>query len=205
MYYFSGKFFMWIVVCAFLTLSSCSLDKNPKWRLYDIEGHLPDLKFSLQSSGGEDFSEKKFLGKIVLLFFGYANCPDICPTTISQINTVLNTLGEKSINICTLFVSIDPHRDDSETLQAYLNSFGSNIIGLTGSSSKIETIARRYRIAYQIEKPKQVFEKLDPDQYEVIHSRGIYIFDRKGKARLLASNTDNPDDLVKDLLCLIEE
>ncbi|UOF93939.1 MAG: SCO family protein [Bordetella sp.] len=201
---FLKKQYLFLLICVLFI--SCNGNKD-RWNLYNVEGHLPNLNFSLEKSGGEIITQKKFEGKIVLLFFGYTNCPDICPTTMAQLTSVLDQLGkEKSKDISILFVSVDPYRDKSNNLQNYLNSFNKDIMGLTGNEHQISSLAKRYRVAYQIDKPiDKNIETMGSDSYDITHSRGIYIFDRKGKARLLASNTDSIKIVKDDLLKLINE
>ena len=168
--------------------------------IHPIRGFLPDLKFELVAAGGTSVTEKDFDGKVVMMFFGYASCPDICPTTMAQLSQVVQSLGpELEDEVRIVFISVDPHRDTPEILQSYVDAFDSKAIGLTGSERQISRLARRYRVAYQIEKPRES----DPDLYEVAHSRGIYIFDDEGKARLLASDSESIDKLsaaVKELI-----
>ena len=171
------------------------------WTLYDVKGHLPDLKFSLPGAGGKTVSSDDLKGKTVLLFFGYASCPDICPTTMAQLTAVLQNLGDKARDVRIVFVSVDPHRDTPDILQAYVDAFNKNAIGVTGDEKQIADLARRYRVAYQIEKPKPGD---DAEIYDVTHSRGVYIFDNKGRARLLASETDSIEALTRDIRQLID-
>lgn len=160
--------------------------------IHPVRGFLPDLDFELIAAGGKTVTEKEFAGKIVMMFFGYASCPDICPTTMAQLSQVMEALGPQAEQVRILFVSVDPHRDTPEILQAYVNAFDRNAIGLTGSEKQISQLARRYRVAYQIEKPRGD----DTEAYEVAHSRGIYIFDGKGKARVLASDGESVQKLT---------
>lgn len=167
--------------------------------IHPIRGFLPDLDFELVAAGNRTVTEQDFDGKIVMMFFGYASCPDICPTTMAQLSQVMASLGEQADKVRIIFVSVDPHRDTPEILQAYVNAFDSHALGLTGSERQISRLARRYRVAYQIEKPRGS----DLNVYEVAHSRGIYIFDERGKARLLASDGESVEKLtaaVRDLL-----
>src|SRR3546814_8477946 len=97
------------------------------------------------------------------------------------------------------FISVDPHRHTPEVLQDYVNAFDSNAIGLTGTEKQVADVARRYRVAYQIEKPKSD----DPDNYEVAHSRGVYIFDGKGRARYLAADTESVEVLTNGVETLL--
>lgn len=167
--------------------------------LHNVRGFLPDLRFTLVGPGEKTITQDDFKGKTVMMFFGYASCPDICPTTMAQLSQVLETLGDDASKVRILFVSVDPHRDTPEILQAYVNAFDSNAIGLTGTEKQVADVARRYRVAYQIAKPS----KDNPDNYEVAHSRGVYIFDGQGRARMLAADTESVEVLsegVKRLL-----
>ncbi|MFM7007777.1 MAG: SCO family protein [Betaproteobacteria bacterium] len=183
-----------------LILAGCS-DPNVKWSLYDVSGHLPDLRFSLQGAGNKTVTEKDFAGQTVLMFFGYASCPDICPTTMAQLTEVVQKLGDRAQGVKIIFVSVDPHRDTPDILQAYVKAFSASAIGLTGNETQVAELARRYRIAYQIEKPKPGDSA---DVYDITHSRGVFIFDRFGRARLLAADTEKVDAVVQDLAQLID-
>lgn len=166
---------------------------NEETAIHPIRGFLPNLKFKLDGANDKTYTEKDLLGNTVLLFFGYASCPDICPTTMVQLAQVVENLGDDlAKNVKIVFISVDPHRDTPEVLQAYVNLFNENAIGLTGNEKTIADIARRYRVAYQIEKPKND----DSDFYEVAHSRGIYVFDTKGRARLLASDGESVAEIT---------
>lgn len=184
-----------------ILLGGCS-EKSPEWNLYEVSGHLPDLKFKLQAAGGKTMTEKDLKGKTVLMFFGYASCPDICPTTMAQLSEIMQNLGDQAKDVRIVFVSVDPHRDTPDVLQAYVNAFNPNAIGLTGDEKTIAKLAKDYRIAYQIEKPKPGD---DPNVYNVTHSQGVYIFDNQGKIRLLASDSENTAAFTQDLRKLIEQ
>lgn len=120
---------------------------------------------------------------------------------MAQLTAVLQNLGDKARDVRIVFVSVDPHRDTPDILQAYVNAFNNQAIGVTGNEKQVADTARRYRVAYQIEKPRPGD---DADQYEVTHSRGVYIFDNQGRARLLASDTDSIEAMTKDLRQLID-
>lgn len=192
----------WVLALALLAvgLAGCS-DRSTNWSLYDVQGHLPDLSFSLQGAGNKTVTQDAFDNKTVLLFFGYASCPDVCPTTMAQLTEVLRRLGDDARDVRILFVSVDPHRDTPDVLQAYVDAFNRNAVGLTGNEREVANLARRYRVAYQIEKPRP---GATAEQYDVTHSRGVYIFDKHGKARLLASDSDQIDVVTKDLKQLLD-
>jgi protein SCO1/2 len=181
-------------------LTACS-DPTQKWSLYDVSGHLPDLRFSLLGEGNKVITQTDLKDKTVLMFFGYASCPDVCPTTMAQLTEVLEKLGDQAKDVRIIFVSVDPHRDTPDMLQAYVNAFNKNAIGLTGNEKQVADLARRYRVAYQIEKPKPGD---DAKIYDVTHSRGVFIFDKNGRARLLAPDTEKVDVVTQDLRKLLD-
>ena len=168
-----------------------------------VENRLPDLKFSLQTAHGQTITQEDMKGKIPLVFFGYANCPDICPTTMARLAQVTETLGEDARDVRILFISVDPHRDTPELLEKYVKAFDNeHAIGLSGNPGQIEALARRYRVSYQILKPA------DPDSknYDVSHSKGVFVFDREGAVSLLVTDLDAPgsaDALAASLRTLV--
>ena len=175
--------------------------KADQKKIHPVRGFLPDLKFTLAGPAGQTVTEKDFSGKTVMMFFGYASCPDICPTTMAQLAQVKQKLGEQGQDVRILFISVDPHRDTPDRLQTYVNAFDKNAIGLSGTTKQIADVARRYRVAYQIEKPKGSEEQ----NYEVSHARGVYIFDAGGNARLLAADAHDIDRLADGVRSLVEE
>jgi len=168
--------------------------------IHHVRGFLPDLRFTLNGAGGKTVTQDDFKGKVVMLFFGYASCPDICPTTMAQLAQVMQNLGSDANRARIVFVSVDPHRDTPDKLQAYVDVFGKNAVGLTGTPRQIADVARRYRVAYQIEKPKAG----DTENYEVAHGRGVYIFDPAGRARLLASDANSVQAITDGVKALLK-
>lgn len=184
---------------ASLALVACTRDDGP-WKLANISGHLPDLNFSLVADNGKPAFGTLFKGYTTLVFFGYTHCPDVCPETMVKLMQVLTKLDKSARNVRILFISVDPHRDTPQTLHSYVQAFDSeHIVGLTGSEKQIAHLARRYRVAYQAEKPE------GNDSYEVMHGAAIYVFDRHGRARLLATANDSPDAIAHDLKYLIQQ
>lgn len=175
-----------------LTAQATDAPERPT-AVHNVRGFLPDLRFTLDGAGGTTYTEKDFDGKTVMLFFGYASCPDICPTTMAQLSSVMNELGPDAEHVRIIFISVDPHRDTADILQAYVDIFDEHAIGLTGTEKQIADVARRYRVSYQIEKPRDD----NPDNYEVAHSRGVYIFDKDGRARILASDGESVEALTE--------
>ncbi len=168
--------------------------------IHNIRGFLPDLRFTLEGVGDKVVTQKAFKGKVVLLYFGYSSCPDVCPTTMAQLAQVMKNLGADANKAQIVFVSVDPHRDTPGKLQTYVDAFYKGAIGLTGTEDQIADVARRYRVAYQIEKPTTA----DKDDYVVTHSRGVYIFDQRGRARLLAPGTESVAALTAGVRNIID-
>lgn len=196
----TGRLWRALLLVTCLLLAACG-DRPVKWALYDVKGHLPDLQFQLSGAGGKTISSDDLKGKTVMLFFGYASCPDICPTTMAQLSAVMDQLGDDAHDVRIVFISVDPHRDTPDKLQAYVDAFNKQAIGATGTEKQIADLARRYRVAYQIEKPRPGDSA---DNYDITHSRGVYIFDNTGKARLLASDSESTAAIVKDVRQLID-
>jgi len=168
--------------------------------IHPVRGFLPDLRFTLMGRDGATVTQDDFRGKVVMLFFGYANCPDICPTTMAQLAQVMEALGGQAERARVLFISVDPHRDTPEILQAYVQAFDRRAVGLTGSARQIADVARRYRVSFQIDKPAP---GADANNYAVAHSRGIFFFDDQGRARFLASDAESVEALAQTARALL--
>ncbi len=179
-----------------LCLSACA--KPQSWALNDVTGHLPDLDFTLTAGNGKPLHGSDLRGKVVLLYFGYTHCPDVCPLTLTHLHQVMGKLGASSDDVRILFVSVDPRRDTPAVLGRYVPAFDKHAIGATGSASDLRALAKRYRVAFDLKKP-------DADgNYEVSHSSAIFIFDRDGKARLLTTSADDTKGLVHDITQLLK-
>lgn len=185
-----------LLIAAFL-LAGCSGHAQPNWQLTDIRGHMPDLHFRLTDDNGKTVTAKDFRGKVVLLYFGYTHCPDVCPTTMTKMHVIFQRLGKLADQARFLFVTVDPSRDTPQVLHQYVNAFDSHDVGLTGSESEIRSLAKRYRAAFSRGK------STPGGGYDMNHSAAIYVFDRKGRARLLITPTTSPDAIVHDLHLLI--
>lgn len=192
-----------VVLGLSLIVTACEDPANQP--IVSVENRLPSLRFSLQTAGGQTVTQDDFKDRIPLVFFGYANCPDICPTTMARLAHVTESLGDAGRDVRILFISVDPHRDTPELLQKYVQAFDDErAVGLAGTPAQIESLARRYRVSYQILKPQ------DPDSknYDVSHSKGVFVFDRDGEVRLLVTDIDAPgsvEALTSALRTLVTE
>jgi protein SCO1/2 len=157
----------------------------------DVTGAMPDLSFRMvRASDGLKVSEQDYRGRVVLLYFGYTHCPDICPTTLSNLADVLKRLGPDADKVRVLFVSVDPDRDTLEVLKPFAEAFAPQVEGLRGSDNAIADLARRYRIAYSVKKA--------PD-YVVTHTSAVIVFDDQGRARLVTTDTKDTPAVAEDV------
>jgi protein SCO1/2 len=172
----------------------------PPWGLRDITGLMPPLDFSLtEASDGTTVHGRDFQGQVVLLYFGYTHCPDVCPTTLSRLGRAVAALGPQAEQVRILFVSVDPARDTLAQLKTYVAAFGPQVVGLRGSQDEIKALTKRYRVSYGYGKPDA------HGDYEVSHSSAVYVFDRKGDVRLLADSTAESSVITDDLKRLLTE
>lgn len=185
-----------LAVVSLAALSACHREPQPEWRLHDVAGHLPDLDFHMTDDNGKAVTGADYRGKVAIMYFGYTHCPDVCPLTLTQLHVVLDRLGPAADNVRILFVSVDPKRDTPPVMHEYVNAFDKRAVGLTGSESEVEALAKRYRSAFTREPDK------GDGAYDVSHSSAIYLFDGSGKARLLATPSASQDDIVHDLTLL---
>lgn len=153
--------------------------------------------FNLTQANGIPFNLRDQQGKIVLLFFGYTSCPDFCPTTLAEMNLVMNQLGDKSENVQVVFVSVDPKRDTPEKIQAYAGQFHPGFIGLSGSQEELEPIWQSYSIFR---------EEVESDSslgVIVNHTVRLYLVDKQGNLRLSYAYGSPVDDIVHDIEFLL--
>lgn len=185
-HHFFGRFVRFLVAgvpAILMTLALAGCDKPAPWHETEITGALPDLAFTMTRAGdGKTVTAADYRGKIVLLYFGYTYCPDVCPTTLSNISQALDKLGPKADDLRVLFVTVDPGRDTLPVLKQYAKAFAPQVQGLRGDSGQLAALAKRYRVAYSV-RPKTAGH-----DYEVSHGSAVYVFDRSGKIRLLLSS-----------------
>ena len=153
------------------------------WNSTDLSGAMPALQFTMmRASDGKTVTAADFKGKIVLLYFGYTFCPDVCPTTLLNLTTMLKSVGKDADAVRLLFVTVDPGRDTLPVLKDYTDAFAPQVVGLRGTPDELATLAKRYRVSYS------VTPAADGRPYEVTHSSAVYVFDRAGNIKLLFSD-----------------
>lgn len=130
--------------------------------------------FQLVDTAGRPVTEKTLLGKPSAVFFGFTYCPEVCPTTLTEITAALNALGADADKLNVVLVSVDPERDSPEQMKLYLSNFDSRIQGFTGTPEAVAKAAKAYRVYY-----RKV--PVDGGEYTVDHSSAVYLFDKKGR------------------------
>jgi len=184
---------------AFLVLlAACS--PKPEFKNIDITGSTAFGKdFSLVDPDGNVRTLADFKGKVVVMFFGYTQCPDICPTTLTEMQQVMTLLGPKSDKVQVVFVTVDPERDTAAILKQYVPSFDSRFLGLRpADEAPLEKVTKDFKIYY-----KKV-PGTSPGSYTMDHSAGSYAFDPEGRLRLYIKHAQGPETLAHDLKELLK-
>ena len=186
-----------IAALVLLALLTACARSGPPYALKDITGLVPALDFRLTNQDGQAVTAADYRHDVVLLYFGYTQCPDECPTTLTSLANALHTVGADASRVRVLFVSVDPRRDTTTVLKRYVSNFGPQFVGLRGDQSELIDLSKRYRIAYHYEQPDKY------GNYEVDHSSAIFIFDGHGRARLLGQSDNTPQQVASDLRRLL--
>lgn len=183
----------WLLAAALL--AGC--DGGPKFKSTDITGAPYGKALELADTQGKARHLEDFRGKVLVLFFGFTRCPDICPTTLADIAGAVKTLGADAERVQMLFVTLDPERDTGTALADYVRAFDPRIIALRGDDAATQRVAKDFKIYY--EKRKQ------GDTYTIDHSAQAYVLDDQGRLRLLVRHDRIGQDLAPDLRSLLRE
>jgi len=159
----------------------------------DVTRQGYDGDFRLIGHDGKPRTSADFLGKVVVLNFGFTHCPDICPTTLATLASAVHSLGDQAKRVQVLFVTIDPARDTPEVLAKYVTAFEPSFLGLSGDAAAPRQIARNFHVFYQ-----RVADGFD-------HSAGSYVIDQKGHTRLFLRQTLSSEDMAYDIRSLLSE
>lgn len=201
----AGKLgYVFLFLGAILTGVLIVMVVGPQIRPYQFKGSkidppAPAADFSLVNQHGEIYTLGEARGKVVLLFFGYTHCPDICPTTLAEFKQVREELGERAEEVDFLFITIDPERDTSERLAQYMPVFGDWLHGLTGTMDDLQPVYQKYGV---------VRNKVESDSaagYLMEHSTRTYVIDRNGRIRATYLFGTTTDSMVQDTLYLLRE
>jgi protein SCO1/2 len=179
-------------------LPACSENK-PQFKAIDLTGADYARDFQLPDHNGQQRSLKDFRGKLVVLFFGYTQCPDVCPTTLAELAEAKKQLGPDGAKVQGLFVTLDPERDTPEVLKAYMANFDPSFLALRGTTEQLAALAKEFKIYY-----KKV-EGKTPTSYTLDHSAASYVYDTQGRLRLYTRYGTGPQALASDLLLLLQQ
>lgn len=170
---------------------------KPTFNAVDITGSALGAEFRLADHRGAPRAIADFRGKAVVLFFGYTNCPDMCPTTLADLAAAVRSLGADGSRVQVLFVTVDPRRDTAELLARYVPAFHPDFLGLRGDLEETARIAKAFKI-FVSEVPGRT-----PDSYTIDHSTQKLVFDSQGRLRLLVPHGMPPEKIAADLRLLM--
>ena len=181
-----------------LSLCACTQTTKLDFKNTDITGLDYASDFSMPDYNGKVRHLSDFKGKVVVMFFGYTQCPDVCPTTMAELATVMKQLGPLSDQVQVLFVSLDPERDTPAVLSQYVPNFDKRFLGLVGTQAATQKIAGDFKIFYE-KVPGRT-----PGSYTLDHSAGSYVFDKQGRVRLFVRFNQGPEPITHDLKLLLK-
>ena len=169
----------------------------PAFHSTDITGAEFARQFTLPDADGKVHSLADWKGKAVVVFFGYTQCPDFCPTTLAQLAAIRKSLGAEGDRVQVVFITVDPERDTPAVLKAYVSNFGPGVIGLRGTPEQIAQVAREFKVFYA------KVPGAAPGSYTVDHSAASYVFDPEGRVRLYVQYGADSKAVASDLKLLL--
>lgn len=181
-----------------LTLSACDLGRQPAFRTIDVTGADFGKDFELADHHGRLRRLADFKGRVLVLFFGYTQCPDFCPATLAMMAEVMTLLGPRAADVQVAFITVDPERDTRELLAEYVPAFHPSFVGLRGDLEATARTARAFKVVFQKSKGRT------PETYTVDHTTLSYAYDRQGRLRLMIRHGTPPADIAADLRRLLD-
>ena len=180
-----------------LGLTACSPERM-QFQSIDITGADYAKAFTLTDHNGQSRSLSDFKGKVVVLFFGYTQCPDVCPTSMTELAEVKRLLGANGDKLQGVFVTVDPARDTTELLKAYLTNFDPSFVAFVPTPDELVDVAKRFKIYYKKQDGKT------PTSYTMDHSAGSYVYDTQGNVRLYSRYGAGAQVLAQDIQMLLK-
>ncbi len=181
-----------------LALPGCTSKAEPlPFEGNDISGTHLGRDLDMIDTTGQRRTLADYRGKVLLVFFGYTQCPDVCPTAMAQAAQVMQLLGDQARDVRVLMISVDPARDTPDILGAYVQAFDLSFIGLTGTPEQLDKTARSFKAFYAKEPGPS------PEHYAMNHSSAFYLLDREGEARALLGPSLTPEDMAHDVKLLM--
>jgi len=184
-------------LAALLLLGCSGQADKPAFNGTDITGADYAKDFALNDSGGHLRRLADFRGKAVAVFFGYTQCPDVCPTTLAQMAEVMRRLGKDADRLQVVFITVDPERDTPALLAEYLPAFDARFVGLSGSEAETAAVAKEFRVFYRKS------GDTGGERYTVDHSAGTYLFDPSGRLRLYYKHGEVAERIAADVKRLL--
>ena len=190
-----------LIAASILAFALLGCSPKASFTNVDITGSTAFGKdFSLLDPDGKTRTLEDFRGKVVVMFFGYTQCPDVCPTTLTEMEQAMNLLGPQSNQVQVLFVTVDPQRDTAAILKQYVPAFDPRFLGLRpADDAALEKVTKDFKIYY-----KKV-PGSSPGSYTIDHTAGSYAFDRNGQLRLFIKHAQGPQTLAQDLKELLKQ
>jgi protein SCO1 len=179
-----------------MLLAACD-PAGPRFNNVDVTGASYARDFRLTDFNGKPRTLADFRGKVVVVFFGYTQCPDVCPTTLSDMAEVKKRLGPDGDRLQVIFVTLDPDRDTPQVLSQYVPAFDPSFLGLFGTRDETAAVAKDFKVFYQ-----KVAGKTETS-YTLDHTAGSYVFDREGRLRLFLRHAGAVEPIVEDLRKLV--
>jgi len=176
-------------------LAACT-PAGPSFKGSDVTGATFGRDFALTDPAGQPRTLADYRGKAVAVFFGYTQCPDVCPTTLAALAEATRALGADADKVQVVFITVDPDRDTAALLAQYVPAFDPRFVGLRGDAAATERVAREFKVIYQ------KVPGTAPGRYTMDHSAGVFLFDRAGRLRVYESSAD-PAVLAHDLRTLL--
>lgn len=181
----------------FTLLAGCA-ESKPQFKAVDITGADYARDFPLPDVDGRMRSIKEFAGKVVVVFFGYTQCPDVCPTTLAEIAQAKKLLGADGDKLQGVLITVDPERDTPEVLKAYVGNFGPDFVALRGTLQQTEAVARDFKVYFKKTEGKK------PGSYFMDHSAASYVYDAQGRLRLYSRYGSGAQALADDVRLLLK-
>ncbi len=186
-----------LLVAVALALAGCGPD-GPRFKSSDVTGTGFGRDFALADHTGKARTLADFRGKAVVLFFGYTQCPDVCPTTLATLAEAMRLLGPDAARVQVLFATVDPERDTAELLSRYVTAFNPSFLGLAGDADATARTAKEFKILYQKQPGKTT------GTYTMDHSAGTFVFDPEGRLRLYAGHGQSAEVFAHDIRELLK-
>lgn len=187
-----------LLTLAASALAACAPESKPQFKAVDITGAEYAKDFPLPDVDGRMRSIKEFQGKAVVVFFGYTQCPDVCPTTLTEIAEARKLLGADGAKVQGVLITVDPERDKPELLKAYVANFGPDFIALRGTPEQTAQVAKDFKVFYRRVEGKA------PGSYFMEHSAASFVYDPQGRLRLYSRYGSGSQALADDLKLILK-